>query len=310
MSKLNGKWFVVVNPAGGAGRVTTVWPQLHKRLKAEKIHFHYEKTAQKGHAIQLIQHAVEEGYQNILAVGGDGTMNEVVNGIFLAGRELHKNTTFALFPVGTGNDWIKTWGISRHIDDWFEMFHAGRTVRQDIGVVNYQLEGETKTRYFANVAGLAYDAFVVAFAEGKRVKRWSKIFFLFMVLRCLFMYRYPTVKIESEKVNYAGKVYTINLGICRYSGGGMQLVPHADPQDGKLALTIAQPISKLGVLLNTWRFYSGTLGNHKKVKQYQVSSASVTDENNTVQIEVDGELLGTCPCSFTILPRALHIIVP
>ncbi|MCB0661139.1 MAG: diacylglycerol kinase family lipid kinase [Saprospiraceae bacterium] len=310
MSKLNGKWFVVVNPAGGAGKVTKVWPLLSKQLTLEAIDFQAELTREKGHAIQLVQEAINSGFRKIIAVGGDGTLNETVNGIMLSGIANTSEISLALFPVGTGNDWIKTWSIPRKMDRWIQMLKENKEVIQDIGLVQYELNGNKKERYFANVAGLAYDAFVVEYAEGRPVKRWSKIFFLFMVMRCLFMYRYPTVTVNSKDFNFSGKVYTINLGICKYSGGGMQIVPHADPLDGLFALTLAKPISKLGVILNTWRFYSGTIGKHKKVLQKQVSSLNINDVNGEVKVEVDGELLGGCPCNFSIISGALKIIVP
>ena len=135
------------------------------------------------------------------------------------------------------------------------MMEMGRSKLQDIGFVTFFEKGQEQTRYFANVAGMAYDAFVVAYAE--KNKKWvtNTLMYLFLTLNCLFRYKLVKSKIIFDNRLEEGYFNTINAGICKYSGGGMQLVPHAVPDDGLLALTFARNVSKLEILLNTYRSY-------------------------------------------------------
>jgi YegS/Rv2252/BmrU family lipid kinase len=310
LSKLNSKWFVLVNPASGGGRISRLWPEVSRRFLEKGIEYEVFYTKKRGHGIELTRQGIESGFRNFIAVGGDGTLNEMLNGFFKQTKIPQSELTLTALPLGTGNDWIKTWSIPKDLDSWFEMFVKGRIVHQGVGKVFFKNDGKEEIRYFMNVAGLAYDAFVVEYAEQRKPKRWGKVFFLFMVLKCLFKYEYPEVSILYDGQSYKGKIYTINVGICRFSGGGMEIVPHANPLDGKFALTFVKPISKIGVLLNTYRFYNGTIGKHPKVSTSKVEDIQVEGLYTAIKLEVDGELIGECPCSFTILKNALNIMVP
>ena len=189
------------------------------------------------------------------------------------------------------------------------MVQNGKTMLHDVGSVYYQNKGQEEYRYFVNVAGMAYDAFVAKFAE--RYKKWiaHKIIYLLMVIRCLFLYRLPKATVVFDEQTDEDFYYTINIGIARYSGGGMQLVPHADPADGLLALMLARRLTKLGVLLNTYRFYNGTLHHHPKINIFQAKHIIVKSDES-IGLEADGEWLGTTPVKFSVLPQALNVIVP
>ncbi|MEZ4949360.1 MAG: diacylglycerol kinase family lipid kinase [Saprospiraceae bacterium] len=310
MSKLNSKWFVLVNPASGGGKISKLWPEVANRFLEKGIQYEVFYTQKKSHGIELTQQGITSGFRNFIAVGGDGTLNEMLNGFFLQNQIPQSELTLTALPLGTGNDWVKTWSIPKDLDTWFEMFGNRKIVTQDVGMVRFKNGNKEGIRYFMNVAGLAYDAFVVEYAEQRKPKKWGKVFFLFMVLKCLFKYKYPEVSIYYDDQSYKGKIYTINIGICNFSGGGMEIVPHANPQDGKFALTFVKPISKLGVLLNTYRFYNGSIGNHPKVSTSTVEEIQVDGVRTTVKLEVDGELIGACPSNFTILKNALNILVP
>lgn len=305
----NEPWYIIVNPAAGNGKAAKQWQQAEQMLHAHLTNCTIAHTERRGHAIELAKQAIEQGFRHIIGVGGDGTNHEIINGILTQKIIAATEVIYALLPIGTGNDWIRTHGIPRKLESWLQMLQTGKTILQDIGMVTFQKDGKEQQRYFANVAGMAYDAFVVRYADQHR--RWvvHKFFYLLMILRCLFMYRLPKATITFDGQTVTDHFYTINIGIGRYSGGGMQLVPHADPVDGLLALTIARRVSKLGVLLNTYRFYNGTLYRHPKIDIFQVKEMEVTSDEN-IELEADGELLGSVPVRFAILPKALRIIIP
>lgn len=307
----NKKWYIIINPAASNGAVARQWEKILPQIEMHLADFTFAFTQYRGHGMALAADAIRQGYRHIIGVGGDGTNNEVINGIFSQTLVAPAEIVYTLFPIGTGNDWIRSYGIPKKIDDWLKMLAAGKTQLQDIGLVRYHQHGQQAQRYFANVAGMAYDAFVVQYAE--RYKRWvvHKFFYLLLVMRCLFMYRLRPAKVVFDKQEESNFYYTINVGICKYSGGGMQLVPHALPDDGLLALTLARRVTKLGVLFNTYRFYNGTLGKHPKITTHQVKEISVQGlEGLSTWVEADGELLGETPVGFTVLPKALRVLVP
>jgi diacylglycerol kinase (ATP) len=153
-------------------------------------------------------------------------------------------------------------------------------------------------RYFINVAGMAYDAFGVQLSEGKNW-RFPKIQYLFHALSGLFKYKIHRAKLIFDEQKIIDYFYIINVGICKYSGGGMQLVPHAVPND-----------SKLDVILNSYRFYNSSLLEHSKVEGSLTKKIRVeTMDDEPTGVEVDGEYIGESPVEFSILPKALKIII-
>lgn len=306
------KWLFIVNPAAGGGQVRQKWPDLEEMLRSSGIVFDRVFTERKHHATELAAHYVTEGYRCLVAVGGDGTAHEVVNGIFRQTACPTDEVLFTLLPIGTGNDWVKTYRIPKASPQWAEFLKNGKTTLQDIGWLNYQKEdGREQKRYFLNVAGLSYDAYVARRAEAYKTQVSSKIFYLFLIFRCLFEFKIPRIKVQYDGQTVEDFFYTINIGVCRYSGGGLQLVPQAIPDDGKLALTLARRISKLGVLLITPFFYSGKISWHPAVSLHQVDEIKIEQaDDQPVLLEADGEFLGKAPVRAGILKKACRVLVP
>lgn len=302
-------WYIIVNPVAGNGAVQKLMPRIKELLLSEGIEFELAETEYKRHAIDLSKAAIERGFSKIIAVGGDGTNNEVVNGIFLQNTLALSEITYTLLPIGTGNDWIKEHLIPRNLLLWAEMLKEGYTRSQDVGLVSFHNNGIVEKRYFVNVAGMAYDPFVLA--EMEKIKRpLNRIAYLFYSLISIFKYKLQSARIRFNDRLIEDEFYLINVGICRYSGGGMQLVPHARPDDGQLALTLAGKLSKMGVILNSYRFYNGKIANHSKVDTFHTESITVEALDDPIALEVDGEIIGETPVEFKILPGALRIIVP
>ncbi|MCB0629452.1 MAG: diacylglycerol kinase family lipid kinase [Lewinella sp.] len=303
---------IILNPAAANGKAGKLWPELESRLREQLADFEVARTQYSGHAIELAEAAVQAGYRHLIAVGGDGTNHEVANGILRQQIVPSHEIWYTLLPVGTGNDWIRTHSIPRQFDRWLQMLQEGYFIIQEVGRVTYHEAGVEKNRYFVNVAGMAYDAFVVRYGEQHRHWVRNRFFYLLLILRCLFKYRLNQGALEAGDHVVQQRFYTINVGICRYSGGGMQFVPQADPTDGKFALTYAGPVSKLGVLLNTWRFYNGSIGRHPKIETMHADWVKVTSPTGhpPIPVEADGEFLGYSPVYFELITNALRVIVP
>ena len=304
-------WCFIANPVAGGGKVSGQWPQIEQALKNTGIPFDVVFTKEKRHAIRLAKEAVEQGCRHLVAVGGDGTGHEVVNGIMQQTACPPEEVTFTLLPVGTGNDWIKQYRIPAKLDNWIAFFKNGRTARQDVGWLTYFENGTPQKRFFINVMGMSYDAFVAQKAEAMGTKVANKFFYLLLLFRCLFQFSLPKIRVTFDGQQVEDYLYTINAGICRYSGGGLQIVPQAVPGDGRLALTIARHLSKLEILLITPLFYTGKIGWHPAFSLHQSKVVTVEGLNNeTVLVEADGEFLGEAPVQMGVVEKSLKIWVP
>ncbi|MEQ1745780.1 MAG: diacylglycerol kinase family protein [Saprospiraceae bacterium] len=300
-------WYIIANPAAGNGTVGRRWPDIEALLQELGVAYTVKFTEQRGHAVRLVDDAVLKGHRHILGLGGDGTNHEIANGILTQPHVPPTEVTYALLPVGTGNDWARAYGISHNPRERLQCLLTGETVLQDVGKVAYLREdGQPAERFFVNVAGLAYDAFIAKKLERHRFV--SRFQYLLMVGQYLFEYRLTPARLRWAEEVVEDSFYTINIGICRYSGGGMQLVPHAVPDDGLLAVTFARQLPKWEVLLQTRRFYDGSLLSHPKITGFQTKNLRVEHIGDVpTLLEADGEFLGTSPAEFSILEKTLRI---
>ncbi len=302
-------WKVIVNPTSGSGKAAKKWKVIERKLKAAGIEFELAFTKHKGHAIVLSKNAIEAGFRKIIVVGGDGTNHEVMNGILQQKVVESTAITQCLFPVGTGNDWIRTHKLPRKVDLIIKNIQANKTKLQDIGKVSFQNENGRGERYFMNVAGLAYDAFIAKKSNENPNFTRNKFFYFYLVLRCLFQYKPQRVRIEFDEQTVDNQYYTINIGICKYNGGGMRLVPQAIPDDGLFALTTVGNMSILGVIASTPYLYNGKIGKHRKGFTTQAKEINIDSlDKEKVMLELDGEYLGVSPIQFELLPKAFRFV--
>jgi len=308
----NDKWFLIINPQAGGGKGRKHWPSIQKLLKHTGIEHEHAFSKYRGEAIEIAQKAVEEGFRKLVAVGGDGTANEVINGMFLQEEVPPESLIFAIIPVGTGNDWIKTHGIPNNYKKSILLMRAGITLVHDIGkIIYHNKEGEAQTRYFLNVAGLAYDAFVTKASQENN--RWghSAMYYLYLIVRSVTKFKPTNVTINFDGQQMEHPFYNITIGQCQYNGGGTRLVPQADPRDGQFALTLFKDISPWEVVFKAPQFYSGSVVKHKEAFVTQAKHILIqASEDKPAFVEADGEFLGQTPVEFIMLPKAVQVIVP
>jgi diacylglycerol kinase (ATP) len=307
-------WYIILNPAAANGAVGRAWPHIEQVLARLGMSYGVQFTTHRGHATYLAQRAIAEGHRYLLGVGGDGTHHEIVNGI-IGQREVPPHAVhYALLPVGTGNDWARQYQLPRAAETRLRRLAQPQTRLQDVGLVEFKtLDNQTDMRYFANVAGLAYDGYVAHRME-QDGKSNNRLGYLLAVARYLFEYTPLAARITRNSASLPpveDRFYTINVGICRYSGGGMQLVPHAVPDDGLLALTYARSMPRWQVLLQTPQFYSGSLLTHPRVTGEQVTGLRVDPLETDVPfwLEADGEFLGKAPAIFSLQENALRVVL-
>ena len=302
-------WKVIVNPTSGSGRAGKKIKEIEAKLKAANIDYEVDFTAYQGHAIELSKTAVENGFRQIIVVGGDGSNHEVMNGILQQKVVPSQEVTQCLIPVGTGNDWIRTHNLPRDIDTIIQNIKSGKRQLQDVGKATFQTpEGEDE-RYFINVAGLAYDAFIAQQMNNNPKVVRNKLVYFYLILRCLFQYKPQNTRITFDNQILENQYYTINIGVCKYSGGGMQFVPQAVPNDGFFALTTVGNMPVLGVIASTPFLYGGRIKNHPRAYLTKTKSIRIESlDKEQVMLELDGEYLGVSPVKLEIVPKALQFV--
>ena len=190
------KWFVIVNPTAGGGRGLDHFPQISKHLRDAHILCEPVFTEHKFHATELTVTAVREGYRHIIVVGGDGTLHEVVNGLFIQQEVRPEEVLLAVIAVGTGNDWVRTFGMSDRYQHAVRAIAEGFTFLQDVGVVSYEESHYRQSRYMANVAGAGFDAHVVQrLSHLKKKGHKSRWRYTWCLIRNFFRYKPTGVKV-------------------------------------------------------------------------------------------------------------------
>lgn len=305
---MSDKWLVVVNPNAGIRRAEREWPSIEKLLISHGFQFDAFHTTHPEHAIDIVRKQVSLGYNKIIAVGGDGTFNEVANGIMQQKRLPSHEVTLGMITVGTGNDWGRMYNIPFDYKHAIEILLKGKPFIQDTCLVQYSSGIKIKQRYFVNVAGLGFDAEVALKVNKMKEKgRGGKLSYFLNIFSTLIRYRSKTAKLVIDNNPRNSNIFSLNVGVCQYNGGGMKQLPHAIPDDGKLAITIIEKLSKLKIIANVHRLYSGSFIKMHEVKTESALKIDITSEKN-LYLEVDGESIGHTPIEFRIKPGAIKVI--
>ena len=297
------KWFLIVNPFAGNKNFKKSWIKIKYLLKFNNIQYSFAFTQYKKHEIILIKEALKKGYRNIISVGGDGTLHHVVNGIMTQRYTKTYKIKLGIIPLGTGNDWIKTYSIPNSIEKSIAIIKKNTTILQDIGCITL-LNG--KKEYFNNLAGIGYDGYVVK--NLRYLKKVGSIAFLLSGLYSLFSYNTKKYSITSKSETIHEQCLMIVFGICKYSGGGLRITKKPNPIDGLLDITIVKNFSILDLLFNLPKLYNGNIVYHKKVVTYKTKEITITNNCESI-IEADGEIIGYGSLKVTIFQEAIQFVI-
>ena len=301
-------WCLILNPFAGRGLTSREWPVIQNLLEEAGIPFQMIQTEASGHAISIVQEKIQKGFRQFMAIGGDGTLHECVNGIFKQNEVPPHEIMLGIIPIGTGNDWIRTKSYPKSIAKIVQAMLMHKSEMIDIGVCHFDESDNGKKRYFINVLGLAYDAFVVKYVQEHPPKYLGKLVYLWYALACLWRYPAVSALICTEEICIENAFITIHIGIGKYAGGGMKVLPHAGKNEGKLAVMAAENMPKWKILLNMWRFYIGDIRELKQVRSFMAESVEVKPENGNILVEADGELIGMAPVKVSIIPSAIQTL--
>lgn len=309
----NNKWLVLVNLHAGSNKGKRDWPAIHQLLEEAGFHMQIVFTEYPRHAIEITQKSIEnDGTTQILIVGGDGTFNEVVNGLFRQKRFKTVEITLGMITVGTGNDWGRMYDMPAEYSEQIKIIQKRKTFIQDVGVVKYQSHQNRDNRYFINIAGMGYDALVTQKTNRmKQAGKGGQLVYLFNLVKALFQYKVIHLKIEEDGKNiFSGKVFSMSIGICKYNGAGMMPLPFAIPNDGLFDVSVIRKLSKLKVIRNIKNLYDGSFIKLKEVETFTGRNFRIISKPaHVLYLETDGESLGNSPLDFEVIPNAVKLII-
>lgn len=304
------KWFVLVNPTSGSGKGLADYPNISKLLRDNGILHEAVFTEHKHHAAELTVSAIESGYRHIIVVGGDGTLHEAINGLFIQKSVSPADVTIAVISAGTGNDWIRMFGIPTRYSEAIRAIKEGYTFLQDVAEVDYEESKYRQTRYMANVAGAGFDAAVIKRTLNSKAKGYlGRSGYLWCLVRSFFSHKSTGTKIWiDDRLVFNGLLFSIAIGVGKYNGGGIQQLPAAVADDGLLDVTMIRPVHWWHVIFRLRRLFNGTIYSighvmHAKGKKIRIESAP------EVPLEIDGEMYGGSPIELRVKHREVRVIV-
>ncbi|RJO63019.1 MAG: diacylglycerol kinase family lipid kinase [Dehalococcoidia bacterium] len=297
---------VIINPVAGGGSIRRHWPHIYTHLRDTGLSFDYEFTRGPGHAIEIAKRAIDADYRYLIAAGGDGTINEVANGILRSTNS--SDVTLGMFSTGTASSFARSLGITQ---DYASLLVNRKTISIDVGMVECWNQGRRLQRFFVNEASAGFGAAIV--------NAWSRLPKLFghsinYRLRTITGYsalvahrnRWIRLVVGNKHENFLGCYVVVANG--QYFAGGMQIAPHARLDDGLLNLVTVGDVSKSELLRIVPTVYDGSHIGHPKIKERKVTVVTIESDERLL-VEADGEILGEAPASFSVMPSALTVVV-
>jgi len=301
-----GRLAIIANPSSGGGRSQARLREAENTLRDSGLDYRIVATTGPGHAAEAAAQALRAGDRFLVAAGGDGTVHEVVNGMFADGKPIAPDAVLGVLATGSGCDFVRSFGIpgdavkaARHL--------TGDSVRTiDLGKVTFADGAKTTVKYFANIAEAGLGGSVVARAARLPGAFASTRYFAGFWLT-LPRFRPATVRIDADGQAFEWVAYNVVVANCRFYGGGMQISPKSEPDDGRLdVLVMTGPKSDAYTTLP--KVYRGTHLPHRNIAELRVSRVTV-ETDAPFPIEADGETLGTTPATFEVIPAALRLKV-
>lgn len=304
------RWGVIYNPKAGTRKVRKRWEKIREYIESRGVDFDYVQSEGYGSVERLARTLANNGYQTIVIVGGDGALNDAINGIMNSSVGHKELISLGIIPNGIGNDFARFWGIEfddyKRAVDWI-INHRTRLV--DVGYCAYFNGGEHERRYFLNAVNIGLGARVVNISNGTRrfwgMKNLSYLASLFLLLFERKLYR-SHLKINGEHIR--GRLMSVCVGSAR----GYGMTPNAVPYNGWLDVSLVYRPELLQLFSGLWMLVNGRILNHKLVKPYRTRKVKVLRAQNAM-VSLDGRTVlakNVFPLEIGILPEAVTLIIP
>ena len=283
-------------------------PKVKELLSKYKLHYDMAFTERPWHASELAEETARSGYDAAIAMGGDGTVNEVINGLMQVRKKHDHRCALGVLCVGRGNDFAFGAGIPQDLEEGCRILAQGQKRNIDVGHVI--VDGSSRGRYFGNGIGIGFDA-VVGFEAAKMEHLHGFLSYLIAALKTLFLnFRAPSVQIECDDRNWTQSSLLISVMNGRRMGGGFMMAPQAEPDDGRLDLCIGGTAGRLHLLYLMTCFLKGTQNKSKLITTGRTRSITVKAIEGVLPAHADGETLCTegRELKVELLPQQLEII--
>jgi len=304
----------IVNPASGGGRTAREWPRIAEKLDAVFPGFDAQLTTRRGEATDIAARALRGGVEQIVAVGGDGTIGEAANGFFMPDGPIAPGAIFAFVTSGTGGDFRKSFGIAAGADAAIARLAEGNIRKIDVGRVSFiDHAGKPAVRHFINIASFGLSGAVVDAVNGAAI---SKLFggrfaFQFNSIKAMLTYKNRTVRLARDGMSGEDiAISTVAIANGQYFGGGMRVAPGAVVDDGQFDVIVMGAAPKGETIKGLDAIYKGEHLRNPNVRAFnarRIVASPAAGESRPVLIETDGEGPGRLPATFEILPRALNL---
>ena len=296
----------LVNPASANGSTGRRWPELARRAAAAGLDGATLFSERQGHLAELAREAALDGAELLVVVGGDGSVNEVANGLAGLGRQ----PEVAIVPRGTGWDFSRTFGIPRKVDDAVHVALEGDVRTIDVGRASYRAwDGSDATTSFANVASAGMSGAIAQRANETTKALGGKASYLWATFAVFSGWEATEIEVVVDDVRRTGRMFDVVVANGRFFGGGLQICPEAEPDDGLFDVLTIGDVTKRDLVMTMPKMYRGTHLPHPKAELLRGSSVTVTSET-PLPIELDGEQPGTTLVTFEVAAGALRLRVP
>ena len=303
------KMFIIINPTSAHGAARARWAQLEGVLRGAGLRFDVALTQATGHATELAAQATQHGHDVVACMGGDGTVNEVLNGLMPHALK----PAFAVIPCGTGSDFARALKLPHAPQDVLRLLQRGTTQNVDVGIVICQQAGRTVQRHFINIAGIGFDGEVSA-QINRSSKQGGSLAYFANVFKVLGRYKNKratvTLKHGGHEQRVEGTFNSIVIANGQYFGGGMWVAPHASWCDGMLDVVLIGDVGRAEFVATFPRIYRGTHLSHPKVSSFRATEVRIEPHpQEHALLEAEGELFGAAPATVRVLPDACKLLV-
>lgn len=293
---------IIFNPTARGDKAKSLAPFLDSIAGEVKLC----PTRGPGDAAILAREAIESGFTTIVAAGGDGTVNEVLNGMAATGPGLER-ARLAVLPLGTVNVFAKELGVPGQMAQAWEVIRRGSERRIDLPLASYQHGESAQERYFVQLAGAGLDSRAIAHVRWAEKKRFGQMAYLLAGLRALREHL-PVLELHlPDGRSDSGELILVGNG--RYYGGRWPLFPEAEMADGLMDVLVVPRIRVIGAARIFWALQFGTLDQRAGVRHYQVHSCSIRSDR-PCEFELEGDNVGMVPLNLSMKPKALRVVVP
>lgn len=308
-----------MNPRAGGGKTGEIFDRMRAPIGRALGEFDVQRTEGPRHASDLARDAALAGRETVIAVGGDGSIHEIVNGLMQAREQGAASTRLGIIGQGTGGDFCKTLGLEHRLDQYCAVIARGSTRRIDVGKVSYRThDGAPAQGYFVNILSAGIGGLVDQLVSGTSKALGGTLAYLAASVRGLLesavgrLHCKITLEGETREVDLS----TRNIAICngRFFGSGMQVAPMAELDDGLLEVIDLGDAPRLRFAAVSTRMYTGAHIRHPDVRHFRCERIELTLQNQEASdrflLDVDGEPLGRLPISIAVEPRALEVLAP